>query len=176
MANAILVERTTATIGGNAVLVQSVKAAAAPSAGNAVLVQSVNAAAAPPTGNAVLVQTLKAGISGGAPTANAGPDQSVEPWVTVTLTGAASTAVGSVTGYAWTQTSGPAVTLVGTGATRLFTAPAAEAGATLVFSLIVTDNTGLTSAADSVSVTALPVTEFYATAGGWLPYQNLTTW
>ena len=175
MANAVLVERITATV-GNAVLVQSLAAAASPSAGNAVLVQSVKATVAAPTGNAVLVQSLKSAISGGPPTANAGPDQSVEPWATVTLTGAASTAVGTVTGYAWTQTSGPAVTLVGTGSTRTFTAPASAAGATLVFSLVVTDNTGLVSTADTVTVTALPATEFYATAGAWVPYQNLTSW
>jgi beta-mannanase len=56
----------------------------------------------------------------------AGPDQSVQPWSTVTLTG---TGTGT-----WTQTSGTTVTLGGTGATRTFTAPAAMTAQALVFS------------------------------------------
>lgn len=59
------------------------------------------------------------------PAASAGPDQSVQPWSTVTLTG---TGTGT-----WTQVSGPAVTLAGTGAIRTFVAPAAMTAQELVF-------------------------------------------
>jgi pyruvate/2-oxoglutarate dehydrogenase complex dihydrolipoamide acyltransferase (E2) component len=55
--------------------------------------------------------------------------------------------------YNWSQTSGPTVTLSGaTSGTPTFTAPPTTAGATLVFSLTVTDTLGSTSAADTVSI------------------------
>jgi hypothetical protein len=86
-----------------------------------------------------------------APTANAGPDQTVSIGTQVTLTGAASSDTdGTIASYAWTQTSGTAVTLSGTGATRTFT-PATVG--TRVFSLTVTDDDGATSAADTVTIT-----------------------
>lgn len=60
------------------------------------------------------------------PLANAGTDQSVQPWDTVTLTG---TGTGT-----WSQVSGTAVTLDGTGSTRTFVAPASMSAQDLVFS------------------------------------------
>ena len=153
----------------NAVLVQGITATLAPVTGNAVLVQSVKAAATPPaapSGNAVLVQSVKA-TAAAAPTANAGPDQTgVEPWATVTLTGAAS--VGA-TSYAWSQAAGPAVTVTGSGATRTFTATPSQAGSSFLFSLTVTDGSGVASAADTVAVTVLPTTEFTRVGGAWQP-------
>jgi hypothetical protein len=172
MANAVLVERIAAKIGANAVLVHAVAAAAAPLPGNAVLVHAANANAVPPVGNAVLVQAVKATQAGAPPVANAGPDQSVEPWSTVSLTGAASTGTGLT--YAWSQTSGPAVTLSGSGATRTFAAPPTMAGTTHTFSLTVTDGTGLVSTADTVTVTVLPCTEFVRVAGTWVPCRLMT--
>ena len=77
-----------------------------------------------------------------APVANAGVDQlNKDPGTTVSLTGAASSDPdGSVASYAWTQVSGPAVTLTGAGtATPSFTSPAATT-ATYEFRLTVTDN------------------------------------
>jgi len=94
-----------------------------------------------------------------APTANAGPDQlSVASGSTVTLDGTGSTDVGgSVTRYAWTQTSGPTVTLSSvTAAQPTFTADtllAGDAAVTRVFSLVVTDNLGLASVANTVTIT-----------------------
>ena len=106
-----------------------------------------------------------------APSANAGPDQTnLEPWSTVTLTGAASTdADGTVASYAWRQISGTSVTLSGTGATRTYTAPATIAGDTQVFGLTVTDNLGATSTEDTVSCTVLPVTERAVIGGVEVP-------
>src|SRR4051794_2530534 len=59
------------------------------------------------------------------PSANAGADQSVIGGTTVTLDGTGSSdSDGTVALYAWTQTSGPAVTLASaTTAQTAFTAP-----------------------------------------------------
>lgn len=153
MANAVLVSRIAATA-GNAVLISSIKATAAT--------------------NAVMIGSIRAAVTGAAPVANAGPDQyAVEPWSTVTLTGAASTDDGTITTYAWSQTAGPAVALSGTGATRTFTAPPSMDGSTQTFSLTVTDNTGLISTPDTVVVTVLPATEFMRKNGVWVPCQIL---
>ncbi len=80
------------------------------------------------------------------PTADAGPDQTVEVGVTVTLNGSNSTdpddGIGS---YRWAQTGGPAVTLSDpTAVNPTFLAPDVGAGgASLTFSLTVTDQFGL---------------------------------
>lgn len=104
--------------------------------------------------------------SGISPVANAGVDQTVEPWSTVTLSGSGSSdADGTIQTYTWTQTGGSAVTLGGSGANRTFTAPGSVAGSTHTFSLTVTDNEGLTSSADSVTVTVLGAAERTASSG-----------
>ena len=85
------------------------------------------------------------------PTANAGTDQSVSAGATVTLNGSGSSDPdGTITTYTWSQIAGTAVTLSGTGSNRTFTAPG-SAG-TLTFQLIVTDNNGASSAADTVDI------------------------
>lgn len=89
-----------------------------------------------------------------APTANAGTNQSVAAGATVQLDGTGSTAVipAVIASYAWTQTSGDAVTLAGANtATPSFTAPSTNAAQTLTFELTVTDDGGLT-ATDSVDI------------------------
>jgi len=96
-----------------------------------------------------------------APTANAGPDQSsVASAATVTLDGTGSSdSDGTIASYAWTRTGGTggAITLSSTSASQpTFTADTLAAGAasvTHVFSLIVTDNDGTTSTADTVTIT-----------------------
>jgi predicted extracellular nuclease len=96
-----------------------------------------------------------------APVADAGAAQSVNEGANVTLNGSASSdADGSIASYAWTQTSGPTVTLQNaTTATPSFTAPH-QAG-TLVFTLTVTDNEGATATATTqvVVVNQAPVAD-----------------
>ena len=87
-----------------------------------------------------------------APTADAGPDQTVDSGANVGLDGAASTDpdAGDTLDYAWTQTGGPNVTLAGADTeTPSFTAPTGPA--TLTFQLEVTDDDG-SSDTDTVTV------------------------
>jgi len=92
------------------------------------------------------------------PTASAGTNQTVSGGVLVTLNGTGSIdSDGSIASYAWTQTAGTAVTLSNAAASQpTFTAPSVGATATLTFSLVVTDNGGLASAASTVNVTVTP--------------------
>jgi len=82
-----------------------------------------------------------------APTADAGPDQTVDEGITVTLdaTGSYDPDDGIDT-YLWTQTDGPAVTLSDTAVSQpFFTSPAVfPEGVSLAFELTVTDTGGLT--------------------------------
>ena len=90
-----------------------------------------------------------------APTANAGPDQTVERMAAVTLDGSASSdSDGTVASYLWTQTGGTGVTLdTATPAMPTFTSPDTPAGEDLIFSLVVTDDDGAASTADTVTIT-----------------------
>ena len=112
--------------------------------------------------------------------ANAGPDQPIRQpaglsGATVTLDGSGSTDVGTSGGrtvtYAWTQISGPTVTLSDPAAERpTFTAETLAPGATAVtyaFLLTVTDNKNSTAANDEViiTVTAPPFPALVANAG-----------
>lgn len=78
------------------------------------------------------------------PSANAGPDQSVESGATAILDGTASTdADGTIVSYLWEQTSGSAVTLSGAGtSTATFVVPEVTETSSWGFSLTVTDDDG----------------------------------
>lgn len=115
----------------------------------------------------VAVLLLLAGCGGGGgdgegapanqpPSANAGPDQTVDAGSTVTLAGSGSDVDGSIAAYQWERTSGTDVSLSNTDqATVSFMAPQADMTVTLTFRLTVTDNDGVT-ASDDVSVTIQP--------------------
>jgi len=87
------------------------------------------------------------------PVANAGADQNVEIGATVTLDGSGSTDDGTISGYAWTQTAGPTVTLSNaSSAVASFVVPNVAATTTWTFMLTVTDDEAATGT-DEVSVT-----------------------
>ena len=90
------------------------------------------------------------------PAANAGSDQVVAERSTVTLDGSQSgDSDGTIVGYAWAQTAGPAVTLTGAdSAIASFVAPDTDDAVGLSFMLTVTDNAGAqASAATQVTAT-----------------------
>jgi hypothetical protein len=105
------------------------------------------------------------------PTANAGNNQTVAAFDIVTLDGTGSSDVdGNVTGYSWTQTVGPAVTLSSnTVAQPTFTAPGINGGTSLTFSLVVTDNLGTNSTNTStVTITVNSAESFIAHGSTWV--------
>jgi F5/8 type C domain len=91
-----------------------------------------------------------------APTANAGTDKSIIlPTSSVALSGSGTDVDGTITGYAWTQFSGPNPATLSGAATANLTATGLVAG-TYVFRLTVTDNGGLTGT-DDATVIVYPV-------------------
>lgn len=93
------------------------------------------------------------------PTANAGPNQSVAAGATCILEGSASSdSDGTIASYSWRKVSGPTIALANANqAVASFIAPSESTIQTLVFELIVTDDDGVTSAPDTVTVTVAAV-------------------
>ena len=91
------------------------------------------------------------------PVADAGDDQTVTAGDVVLLFGAGSSDPdGTISGYAWTQTAGPTVTLsYADTAHANFTAPAVSQDTVLTFRLTVADDVG-TTAADTVRIAVRP--------------------
>ncbi|WP_073109749.1 PKD domain-containing protein, partial [Hymenobacter daecheongensis] len=89
------------------------------------------------------------------PVANAGPDKTLTLPTTSTVLNGSGSDDGSVVGFAWSQASGPATATFSSATVAAPTVGALGAG-TYVFSLVVTDNLGLASAADQVTVTVNP--------------------
>ena len=99
--------------------------------------------------------TITVTFSNQSPTANAGSDRTVNEGDAVTLSGIGSDSDGTVSTYAWRQSSGtPSVTLSNDNtATASFTAPSQlAADASLVFELTVTDDDNATHT-DTVTIT-----------------------
>ncbi len=93
---------------------------------------------------------------GQAPVADAGVDIEVVETDPVTLAGSGDDADGTVTGFAWVQTAGPAVALNGAeSATATFTAPAVAAITNLEFQLTVIDNL-MDAGSDAVTIVVNP--------------------
>jgi PKD repeat protein len=94
----------------------------------------------------------------GAPSANAGANQTITlPTNSVTLTGSGSETNGTIVSYAWTQVSGPSTATLGTAGQATTTAGALIAGV-YRFQLTVTDGSGVTASATvQVIVNAAPV-------------------
>lgn len=90
------------------------------------------------------------------PVANAGTDQTIKlPANSVSLNGSASSdADGSITGYAWSQVSGPSSATIATPAS-VTTAVSGLAQGTYVFRLTVTDNNNASSI-DDITITVNP--------------------
>jgi PKD repeat protein/glucose/arabinose dehydrogenase len=87
------------------------------------------------------------------PVANAGAAQTISlPTSSVTLSGSGTDADGTIATYAWNQVSGPNTATFSSKAVATPTVSGLAAG-TYVFSLVVTDNLGLASAAAQVSIT-----------------------
>lgn len=110
------------------------------------------------------------------PTADAGPDQSVEEGLTVILdgTGSSDSENGTPGAYLWTQTAGLPVTLSDPAAAgpSFVTPPVDADGVALSFQLTVTGSTGLKSMdAVSVTVTDNGITDY---AGDVLPFVTCT--
>ena len=131
--------------------------------------------------NGLTVQVpLDAIVSNTPPVANAGPDQAVLSFRTVTLDGTGSTdAEGPIPAgnYSWSQTGGsPTVTLSSsTVAQPTFRSPSTKAGTVLTFSLTVTDSGGLTdSTPDTVTITVAPHSSWYKSEGGTWKAQRIT--
>lgn len=100
------------------------------------------------------------------PVASAGTDIAADGGNTVTLNGSLSTDTdGTIASYLWTQTSGVTVALSSrTSAAPSFVAP--DSNEVLTFSLVVTDNNGETSLADTVNVTVTARRTFSSSGGG----------
>lgn len=89
------------------------------------------------------------------PIANAGTDQTVVEQSVVTLDASGSTDDGTITSYTWSQLTGTAVTINGSGASVTFTAPNISVQEDLEFDVTIEDDRGATSR-DSVVVTVNP--------------------
>lgn len=117
------------------------------------------------TGTATVAITVIPNVP---PVVSAGTAQTVNEGAVVTLAGSATDSDGNIASYLWTQTAGPAVTLVNANtAGASFVAPWVTADTVLTFQLTATDNLGSSgSASVSVTVKNVPSAPPVADAGG----------
>ncbi len=103
------------------------------------------------TNTSVDTVTIDINRDNDAPTANAGPDQSVNENDVVTLVGAGVDPEGQALTYTWTQTAGPSVTLSDVNAASpTFTAPEGLTNTSVTFQLAVSDGTN--TSVDTVTI------------------------
>jgi hypothetical protein len=101
------------------------------------------------------IEILSTSTANQPPVANAGNDITITlPTNTVTLNGSGTDADGTVTGYAWTKISGSGTITSPSSASTTVTG---LTQGTSLFQLVVTDNQGAQSKADTVVVTVNPV-------------------
>lgn len=117
---------------------------------------------------------IEPGAANAAPTAGAGSDQTgIQAYATVTVTGSDSDSDGTVVTRTWrvisTTNSAPTPTLNGSGNSRTFEAPGTLIGTTVTLGYKVTDNLGLDSAEDTMTVDVLPATERAVIGGVEVP-------
>ncbi|MEJ7769939.1 MAG: malectin domain-containing carbohydrate-binding protein, partial [Chitinophagaceae bacterium] len=116
----------------------------------------------------IVTVTVNAG-SNMAPVANAGPDKTITlPVNNTTLNGSGTDADGSVTGYSWSQVSGPNTATFTSTTVAVPTVSGLIAG-NYAFNLVVTDNLGGFSLADQVIITVTAAgntTVYRINAGG----------
>lgn len=101
------------------------------------------------------------------PVANAGADISLNPFESAVVLGSASTDPdGTIASYNWSASAG--LEISGSGSSITVTAPATLTGGVYTVTLVVTDNLGLSSDPDTMTVTVPPHNEFYWDAAGVL--------
>jgi GH35 family endo-1,4-beta-xylanase len=111
------------------------------------------------------------------PIVDAGPDQTVNEGVSVTLTPQAFTPTGTIKTYTWTQTAGPTVSFTTNKKGVLkFAAPETDLQVKIEFQLTVTDNKGRVSQPDTVAVTVNQIKFFGVGAGVPADYEHLLTY
>jgi GH35 family endo-1,4-beta-xylanase len=111
------------------------------------------------------------------PIVDAGPDQTVNEGVSVTLTPQAFTPTGTIKTYTWTQTAGPTVSFTSNKKGVLkFTAPETDLQVKIEFQLTATDNKGRVSQPDTVAVTVNQIKFFGTAAGAAADYEHLLTY
>ncbi|WP_375437481.1 malectin domain-containing carbohydrate-binding protein, partial [uncultured Hymenobacter sp.] len=102
------------------------------------------------------IEVLQASGSNQTPTASAGPNQSITlPINSTTLNGSGTDPDGTVASYTWTQVSGPNTASFSSKTVPQPTVGGLVAGS-YVFSLVVSDNAGLSSAASQTTLTVSP--------------------
>jgi len=110
------------------------------------------------TASATMQVTVNAAVVVGPPSANAGADQTITlPTNSVSLTGSGTETNGTITGYQWTQVSGPSTATITTSGQAATTVTGLVEGI-YRFKLTVTDNSGVTASATmQVTVNPAPV-------------------
>lgn len=120
------------------------------------------------SGTGRVIITAMRGVTPGAFTIEAGSGQTVDPFQPVQLN-AVVIGTGTVDRWVWTQTGGPAVTLVGSGPSVQYRAPATRFGTSLTFTVTATTGT-TTLPPDTVTHTIRSHSGMYKVTGAGVLY------